>query len=507
MAATAAITDISGVIPNAIVWGDQAPVQPNGLVSANGASVTIRPRENASNKTGGTYTYQTTFQVDEADVTNTVISGNLLAPNGDNTFPLQMFVNGVETDFTLPANPTTTPLSFSITNGLQPGSNTLAFTLNYVSGNGYAGVTAFNCRIISDIGSTLTNAPVIANAPVSVTATYGSPVSFSAVALGAPPLSYQWLSNSLPITPPVWVGTTLPYLSFVATNFGLSQLTGTNYLANLQIVFSNYVGVVTSTVAQLTVTIPPLTVASAGIPIWNSTNSQTNIVVLFSATVDPVTAAVAGNYSLDNGASVLSATVLGTNEVMLGTSILTPGATYNLTVQNVKNSFGLIMSPSSPLAVGTYPSTVALWLKADTGVTTDANGVNQWVDLSGNGNNLSQPYGAPYEPQLATNAFGDPVIRFSATNETYMTASSSQSLAITGDMTILAVVNFATYAGNTNSMIVSKTYNNQASPYDYYCWSNGARFLRGNGSASGVVVSSQRLQRAFHMFSMLRCKG
>jgi hypothetical protein len=220
-------------------------------------------------------------------------------------------------------------------------------------------------------------------------------------------------------------------------------------------------------------------------------SSQTNIVVLFSAAVDPVTAAVAGNYSLDNGASVLSATVLGTNEVMLGTSVLTPGTTYNLTVQNVKSSFGIPMSPSSPLAVGAYPSTVALWLKADTGVTTDANGVNQWNDLSGNLNNLTQPYGAPYEPQLATNAFGDPVIRFSATNETYMTAASSQSLAITGDMTILAVVNFATLAGNTNAMIVSKTSNNQAAPYDYYCWSTGTRFLRGNGSASVPVTSSR----------------
>jgi hypothetical protein len=143
--------------------------------------------------------------------------------------------------------------------------------------------------------------------------------------------------------------------------------------------------------------------------------------------------------------------------------------------------------------VGTYPANVALWVRANTGVTTDANGVNQWNDLSANGNNLSQP-SASFEPQLITNAYGDLAIRFIATNITYMSTPSSPSLALTSNMTIVAVANFATLAGNTNGMIVSKTGDtlggnfNQPAPYDYYSWASGVRFLRGNGNSGGAAV-------------------
>jgi hypothetical protein len=75
------------------------------------------------------------------------------------------------------------------------------------------------------------------------------------------------------------------------------------------------------------------------------------------------------------------------------------------------------------------------------------------------------------------------VIRFAGNNLTYMTASSSQSLAITGDMTILAVMNFATLAGNTNGMIVSKTSAaGQPGPYDYYVTSGNVVFDGINGT-------------------------
>ena len=130
--------------------------------------------------------------------------------------------------------------------------------------------------------------------------------------------------------------------------------------------------------------------------------------------------------------------------------------------------------------------------RSDAGTNT----VNQWNDLSGNGNNLSQSLGPPFEPQLATNGSGDPVIRFTATNETFMQAASTPSLAITGDMSIIAVVNFATLDGGTNGEIVSKTgasSKNIAAPYDYYviATNTGARFYRGNGSAFGQVTASQ----------------
>lgn len=228
---------------------------------------------------------------------------------------------------------------------------------------------------------------------------------------------------------------------------------------------------------------------------WNQT-SQTNVIVIFSDVLDPATATTVGNYSLDNGANVLSAAIGGSNEVVLATSVLNPGTSYTLTVQNVNDYYGITMSPTpTSIALGVYPANLALWVRADTGVTTDANGVTQWNDLSGNGNNLSQVLGPPYEPQLAINASGDPVIRFTATNETFMQAASSATLAITRNMSIIAVVNFATLDGGTNGTIVSKTTaaGTIAQPYDCYVidTNSGARFYRGNGSAYGQFTATK----------------
>jgi hypothetical protein len=478
---------------NAIVWSDGSPLASGGGVGPdNGASVWIGPHENSS-RVAGNYTFQTSFQVDETAVTGSNgISGTVgaLAATGGET--LQMFLNNQETDITLPGNPAESVYQFSITNGLQPGSNVLVCTA-FQSGSGTAGNNAFNLAVLADTGAALTNAPFITNAPVSVTNVLGSTVSFAAVALGAPPLNYCWLSNGVPITAPVWVFTAPANLSFVATNFNISELVGTNFYANYQIVFSNFAGTVTSQVATLDVQIPPLTVASVGVPIWDSTNNETNIVVYFSGAVDPVTATTAGNYTL-NGASVLSATLGGLpGEVILTTTVLNPATSYTLTVQNVDSTFGLTMSPSPvSLPVGTYPA-LALWLKASTGTVSDGSGgVGQWNDLSGNGNNFMSAFGPAFDPVLATNASGYTVVRFNATNDDTMFANNVASLQLTGNLTIFAVVNFTTLAGGTNGEIISETDdNNLPAPYDYYANASAVVLLRGTGSGTpGQVASS-----------------
>ena len=467
--------------PNAIIWGGV----PNGGAQSSSVSGWIGPR-NGNGPPNGTYSYQTTFQIDNADLASSVLSGNMLA-GGPSANVVQAFLNGVETDITLAPNTVSTAAPFVITNGLQAGSNTLAFILNDTSGN-FPGLFRVE---LTGIGNALAPGLPTFNSqpPASQTVSYGAPVVLPVVALGRPPLSYQWLSNGIPISPSFLSSATNQYFAFVATNIDTSQLVGTSFTANYQVVVSNDSGSVTSSAAALTITIPPLTVTSAGVPIWNPTNSQTNVVVIFSAAVDPITAATTGNYSLDNGASVLSATVTAPNEVVLTTSSLTSGTAYNLTVQNVKDSLGITMSPSpsSPMVVGVYPATIALWLRADTGVTTNADGtVSQWNDLSANGNNLTTL--SAIAPQLAIDPVnGRPVVRFAGTNGTFMIANSSPSLAITGDMTIMAVVNFATLAGGTNGMIVSKAGPTQPAPYDYYANAGAVRLLRGNGSTSGFV--------------------
>ncbi|MGH7940536.1 MAG: LamG-like jellyroll fold domain-containing protein, partial [Limisphaerales bacterium] len=152
---------------------------------------------------------------------------------------------------------------------------------------------------------------------------------------------------------------------------------------------------------------------------------------------------------------------------------------------------GNTMTAASP-SLGLYPPT-ALWVKANTGVTSDGTGgVGLWNDLSGNGNSLNG-FGGATDPVLATNNFGDVVIRFTGTNDSEMFALDAPSLEITGDMSVFSVMNFASLNGGTNGEIVSKTGSvnfSIAAPYDYYVANpTNVLFYRGNGGGSGNGIS------------------
>ena len=319
---------------------------------------------------------------------------------------------------------------------------------------------------------------IISQPPQDITTNVGAPATFTVVAnQGSAHFTYQWQENSTNIPGATGVAYTTPILTPADSGATFDVIVSVPGLSTN-----------TSGVATLTVNNVPPTITSAGEPVW----SRTNIVIVFSEAVNPATATVAANYSLDNGANVLAAAIGSTpNEVVLTTSALDPDVNYTVTIQNVNDLFGNTM-PTASTPAGIYPPAVSLWLKADVGVITDAGGVNQWNDLSGNGNDLSQSFEPPFEPELIPDAInGLPAVRFNATNETYMSASSSPTLAITGDMTILAVVNFETLAGNTNGMIVSKTAaNNIPSPYDYYARPGQVQFYRGNGTVDGLVNSA-----------------
>jgi hypothetical protein len=365
-------------------------------------------------------------------------------------------------------------------------SNNLTFSTNFLSYY-YVIVTNTYGSVTSSIAQ-LNPAPIIVAQPSP--SEVGNAIVFNVTAGGLPTLAYQWYYN----TASNYTGATMTtdgngYSG--STNSSLT--TTTNLLDYYFVVVTNNYGSVTS---QVVAVASALMVVSAGEPIWNQTN-QTNVIVTFSDLVDPTTATTLTNYSLNAGASVLSAALAASNEVALTTSILTPGTSYTLTVSHVKDLFGIAMVPASTnVTVGVYPANLALWVRADTGVTTDSGGVNQWNDMSGNGNNLLQQNGPPYEPQLATNAYGDTVIRFTGTNLTFMQASSTPSLAITNNISIIAVVNFATLAGGTNGEIVSKTGSganaNIPAPYDYYvaATNSGARLYRGNGTTYGQFTAT-----------------
>ncbi|HEV2318295.1 MAG TPA: LamG-like jellyroll fold domain-containing protein, partial [Verrucomicrobiae bacterium] len=320
------------------------------------------------------------------------------------------------------------------------------------------------------------------NLPATLTSSNGFSVTytFGATVGSTHGLSLQWQEN----------GTNIPGAtgsSFTTPLLGPSD-NGDQFEVLVTLPNGSTTNSATSTLTVLT---EPPYVVTAGIPIWNTNE----VVVIFDEAVDPTTATVAGNYALNNGATVLSAAIGDApNKVILATSPLTWNANpgfYSLTVQNVKDLYGNTMSAASP-SLGLYPPAV-LWVKAKNGITPDGSGgVAVWNDLSGNGNSLNG-FGGSTDPVLATNNFGDVVVRFTGTNDTQMYALDAPSLEITGDMSVFSVMNFARLDGGTNGDIVSKTGSvnfNIAAPYDYYVGNpTNVLFYRGNGGSSGNGVS------------------
>jgi hypothetical protein len=94
-----------------------------------------------------------------------------------------------------------------------------------------------------DLGGTisgfiLTDKPVVTMSPQPVPVGLGDTVTWSAYAIGVPPLSYQWLKNGVPIP-----GAT-------ATTFGLTNVTAGN-LANYALRVTNLYGSATSSVVNI----------------------------------------------------------------------------------------------------------------------------------------------------------------------------------------------------------------------------------------------------------------
>ncbi len=347
--------DTTTVFPNAIVWGDQSPVQPNGVLPANGTAVWIGPEENTGGVTG-TYSYQTTFQVNEAVVSSSVLSGTLVASGPASSGIVQAFLNNVETDITMGAvNPFENPVSFVITNGLQAGSNVLQFTMNCTgAGGGGIGLQVQ----ISGIGQALPpGVPGInSQPPATQTVAYGGTAGLAIVGVGRPPLSYQWYSNGVAINPASIPSAATGYLTFGATNIIESDLDANgNFDANYQVVISNNSGSVTSSVAVLSITgLAPQVAQTPAI--------GTNTMLLYagassSFSVSPLSGLEPFNYQwLSNGVAVAGATGegYGITNVQAG-ALSTVNCVVSNSIAAVSNlwSISVIAPPTAP-----YPQAI-----------------------------------------------------------------------------------------------------------------------------------------------------
>ncbi|HEX7862192.1 MAG TPA: Ig-like domain-containing protein [Verrucomicrobiae bacterium] len=154
--------------------------------------------------------------------------------------------------------------------------------------------------------------------------------------------------------------------------------------------------------------------------------------------------------------------------------------------------FALASAQTAPPTTG-----LQLWLRADTGVTTNATGaVSQWQDQSGNNNHALQTDDTR-QPRVIANALNaKPVLRFDGTDD-FLNVTTSPSLDIPGDIASFAVIRVDDYA-NYNS-IWGKTAGangNIPAPTDFYLiQGNGfPQLYRGDGSAFGNVQAERAVR-------------
>ncbi len=163
-------------------------------------------------------------------------------------------------------------------------------------------------------------APIITAQPQGTNVSLGDPVVLSVIALGAPPLRYQWQKSTTDILD--------------ATNATLVFTTASvNDAGNYRVVVTNDYGATNS--APATVTVVTDTVAPTLVTAVNST--LTNVVVRYSEAVEPASATNGANYSITLGAIVSSAYLTDAQTVTLVISSLTLGNNYTLTVNGVRD--------------------------------------------------------------------------------------------------------------------------------------------------------------------------
>ncbi len=147
---------------------------------------------------------------------------------------------------------------------------------------------------------------------------------------------------------------------------------------------------------------------------------------------------------------------------------------------------GSVSSPPMPGLV--------LWLKADAGVTTNADGsVASWTDQSGNGNDAAQDLASGYlSPLLVTDPqTGGPALSFDD-NDRYLTVASSPSLALTNDMSLFYAASFADFA--TERPLCAKTASTGPHPFDYYANTAGLAVMsRADSRGATAITSAQPL--------------
>lgn len=208
-----------------------------------------------------------------------------------------------QSSYTISLNPQTSP-EYYIIAGSSTGPYTPAEALNWLVTSNFQNYSVMGSNVsISDLGVfALPALPVIIQPPKSQTVLPGHSSSFSVAATGSG-LGYQWLFNNV----------TIPN----ATNpvFTLSSVSNVN-AGPYAVIVTNAIGSVTSTLATLTVTLPPamkLVSSGAGIQLSAACPTGVTYVVESSTNISsPVWTPVLTNNTGASGVVTFQAGVSGT---------------------------------------------------------------------------------------------------------------------------------------------------------------------------------------------------
>lgn len=171
------------------------------------------------------------------------------------------------------------------------------------------------------------------------------------------------------------------------------------------------------------------------------------------------------------------------------------------------------LTPKAPLFPNdiSISTNLVLWLDANKQVYTDAgltlatNGqtIQQWNDLSGNTNTVTQSTSGN-RPTLVTNVLNNQsIIRFNATNSNFMSAVDSASLDISSHISIFTVIIPTTVYLATNQGILCKDISGALtnSPYEFILLNkNNPRFdTTSSANSNSTAVSGAFISRNPYM--------
>ena len=226
--------------PNAIVMNEGWPIAPasGGPWLANGPiSKWISPlASQATGNAAGDYRYRIVFDLTGLEPASAVITGRWTSDNAG----AGIFLNGAATGITYDGNFGAFSATFTINSGFVDGTNTLDFVVNN------AGTTVNPTGLRAEVSGTADaqpppgTPPSITRQPSSQTNGLGESATFSVLASGSRPFSYQWRKNGSVI-----IGAT----NATYTINGLSTASAGSY----DVVVSNPWGSVTSGAATLAV--------------------------------------------------------------------------------------------------------------------------------------------------------------------------------------------------------------------------------------------------------------